>query len=229
MNSQIIRGDCLEVMKTLPSGCVDVVLCDPPYGIDFKSNQRHNHFKQLRKIANDLEPFIAWTDEAYRVLKDGGCLLCFTRWDVEFVFRDALDASGFKTKQQLIWDKCIHGMGDLAGDFGSQHENIIFATKGNFEFKGKRPTSVFRHQKVASAHIVHPNEKPVALMIDLIRSVSVEDDMIMDCFAGSGVTGRACVTTGRRYILIEIDDQYYELIKRRMGSVQLELGGFEDA
>lgn len=229
MESRIIHGDCIEVMKGMEAESVDVILCDPPYGIDFQSNMRVDKSKRLRKIINDKTPFVAWTDGAFRVLKDGGCVLCFTRWDVESEFRRALDASGFKTKQQIIWDKCIHGMGDLHGDFGSQHENIIFATKGKFRFQGKRPTSVFRHQKIAPMHLVHPNEKPVTLLVDLVLAVSVPGQMVMDCFAGSGSTGIACAITGREYTMIEQDDQYYNLIVRRLNSMHTKIREDENA
>lgn len=73
--------------------------------------------------------------------------------------------AGFKDKAQVIWDKVVHGMGDLRGDFAPCHENVIFATKGRFTFPGKRPKSVIRVQRVDASKLAHPNEKPVASRI----------------------------------------------------------------
>lgn len=215
--NKCIMGDCLEVMKQIEDKSVDMILVDPPYGIDYQSAWRTDKSKWKPKILNDKEPFIKWTDDAYRIMKDNTGLLCFTRWDTEQQFRDALTKSGFKCKQQIIWDKVVHGMGDLKGDFASQHENIIFATKGRFIFKGKRPRSIFRSQRVTPDKLLHPNEKPIELLEELIKSVSVENDIIFDCFAGSGTTGVACKNTNRNFILIEQDEKYCQVIKERVG------------
>lgn len=216
MKTQLIHGDCLTEMKNIPDGSVDAVVCDPPYGIDFQSARRTDKTQWKPKIANDKEPFVAWTDEAYRVMKDGTGLLCFTRWDTEQTFRDALTASGFKCKQQLIWDKEVHGMGDLRGDFASQHENIIFAVKGRFTFPGKRPKSIFRTQRVTPSKLVHPNEKPVELMQNITEPITKEGDTVLDMFLGSGVEGVACKNLNRNFIGIELDETYYNIAKERI-------------
>lgn len=209
-------ADCLEFMKDIPDKSIDMILVDPPYGIDFQSAWRTDKTQWKPKILNDKKPFTKWTDDAYRIMKDNTGLLCFTRWDTEQQFRDALTKSGFKCKQQIIWDKVVHGMGDLKGDFASQHENIIFAVKGRFIFKGKRPKSIFRTQRVNPEKLVHPNEKPVELLEGLIKAISVEDDIIFDCFAGSGSLAMAAKNTNRNFILIEQDEKYCEIANQRL-------------
>jgi len=213
---QLIHGDCLEEMKNIPDGSVDAIVCDPPYGIDFQSARRTDKTQWKPKIANDKTPFVAWTEEAYRVMKDGTGLICFTRWDTEQTLREALAASGFKCKQQLIWDKVVHGMGDLRGDFASQHENIIFAVKGRFTFDGKRPKSIFRTQRVTPSSLLHPNEKPVELLENLVLPITKENDIVLDMFLGSGVTGVACKNLNRDFIGIELDETYYNIAKARI-------------
>lgn len=206
----------MELLKDIPDKSIDLVLTDPPYGIDFQSAWRSDKSQWKPKIANDKKPYVAWTDEAFRVLKDNSGLLCFTRWDTEWDFRNALSKSGFTCKQQLIWDKVVHGMGDLTGDFASQHENIIFATKGRFIFKGKRPKSIFRTQRVSPQDLVHPNEKPISLLSDLIEAVSVANDTILDCFSGSGTTAIACINTGRNFMGIEKEPKYVDISNKRI-------------
>ena len=212
----IIHGDCLEYMKTLPDKSIDLILTDPPYGIDYQSSRRTDKDKRMPKIANDKEPFVKWTDNAFRVLKDDSPLICFTRWDTENAFREALTNSGFICKQQLIWDKVVHGMGDLAGDFAPQHENIIFAHKGRFVFKNERPTSVFRVMRVDPMNLCHPNEKPVKLIEQLVKVLTAPGDTVLDPFAGSGSTGVACKNLNRKYVLIEMDSNYIDVIKNNI-------------
>jgi site-specific DNA-methyltransferase (adenine-specific) len=137
---------------------VDAVITDPPYGIDFQSNMRD---KRLPKIANDKRPFIWFLHDAYRVTKDGGCCICFCRWDTEDVFRMAMEAAGFRIKSQLVWDRVNHGMGDLRGAFAPRHDVMWFGTKGKFAFHDGRPASVIPARRVSGTHLVHPNEKPI--------------------------------------------------------------------
>ena len=201
--NKVYCGDCLDILKMVGDNSVDCIITDPPYGIDYQSCHKPDKTQWKPKISNDKKPFTIWTDEAYRILKDDSGLLCFTRWDTEQAFRDALTASGFKCKQQIIWDKVVHGMGDLRGDFASQHENIIFATKGKFKFKGKRPKSIFREQRVSPGKLVHPNEKPVGLLEKLICSITVEGDSVCDMFAGSFTTAIACNNTKRKWLCMD--------------------------
>ena len=214
--NDVIHGDCLDVMGEIPAGSIDMILCDPPYGIDYQSAWRTDKTLWKPKVANDKEPFTAWIPEAYRVLKTGGCLACFTRYDVEEVFRSEMRKAGFKDKAQVIWNKVIHGMGDLRGDFAPCHENVIFAVKGRFILPGKRPKSIVSVQRVTADKLAHPNEKPVELMSYFVEHLSKENETVLDCFAGVGATGIACKNLKRNFILIEKDAGYCEIIKTRL-------------
>lgn len=216
----IYHGDCLEVLKTLPDNSVDLVLTDPPYGIDFQSARRTDKAKWKPKIANDKTPFIWWLHETFRVVKEGGAVLCFTRYDTEEDFRWAMRIAGFTPKMQVIWDKEIHGMGDLKGDFAPLHENIIFATKGRFVFPGKRPKSVVRCQRVTAEKLVHPNEKPIKLLESLIESASKEGDTVLDLFLGSGATGVAAQNTRREFIGVELNEEYVKIAEARINNLK---------
>lgn len=216
--TKVLQGDCLEELKKLGSNSIDAVVTDPPYGIDYQSARRTDKSKWKPKIAGDKSPYIWFIRDAFRVLKDGGVLLCFTRYDTESDFRWAMKLAGFTVKAQVIWDKKIHGMGDLKGDFAPQHENIIFATKGRFIFPNKRPHSIITIQRVVAEKLTHPNEKPVELMEELIKSVTKEGNIVLDPFAGSGSTGIACQNLNRDFILIELEPQYVEIIKTRLCS-----------
>lgn len=218
--NQIICGDCLEVMKDIPDKSVDLVLTDPPYGIDYQSARRIDRTQWKPKIANDKKPFVAWLGDSYRVLKETGSLLCFCRWDVQEEFKQAIEKSGFEIKSQIIWDKVIHGMGDLKAQFAPQHEVIWFATKGNFKFPNMRPPSILRFKRVDAEKLTHPNEKPIDLIKYLISVTTKPCNVVADFFIGSGVTPDASLQLGRRFIGTELSEEYCEIARQRLAQAQ---------
>lgn len=210
----IIHGDSLTVLRQMEAESVDAIITDPPYGIDY-------HTKGTgASIQNDKSPFIWFLYDAFRILKSGasgqGTLTCFTRWDVEQTFIDAMKLAGFHVKSEVIWDKVLHGMGDCRAQFAPTHENIIFAVKGKFNFPGHRPNDVVSFKRLSSSQMIHPTEKPVGLLASLITSVTKPGDLIVDPFAGSGSTLIAAKKTGRRFIGIELDVEHFEKAQRRI-------------
>ena len=145
----------------MPDESVNAIITDPPYGINYVSQTG-------ARIKNDKAPFIWFLYDAFRVLKSGGTLLCFTRWDVEQTFIDAIELAGFRVKSEVIWDKVYHGMGDTKAAFAPAHENIVFAIKGKYSFPGGRPKDLVTFSKLGSAQMIHPTEKPVGLIANLI-------------------------------------------------------------
>lgn len=109
----LYQGDCLEVLKTLPDNSVDLLVTDPPYGIDYQSMRCKDKTKRMSKILNDKKPFTDFIPLIkLKIAKTGG-ILCFTRWDVQQIFIDEFIRNGLKPKNVLIWDKKVHSMGDL--------------------------------------------------------------------------------------------------------------------
>lgn len=210
----VIHGDCLTVLRQMEAGSVDMVITDPPYGVDYQSTRAAKENRR-EKIRNDKAPFIWWIYDAFRVLKEGGGALCFSRWDVQQVFMDALRLAGFTVKSVLVWDRMHHGMGDLKGSFAPRYDTCIFATKGRYILPNGRPDDVIQCQRLNSAELVHPNEKPIALMRQLIEATTVPGALILDPFAGSGSTLAAAALTGRQYIGIEISAEHHATAQRR--------------
>lgn len=213
----IEQGDCLGVMRIMPAECVDVIIADPPYGIDYQSARRSDKAERHPKIANDNQPFVWFLPEAYRVLKEGGALLCFCRWDTQEAFRLAIGWAGFKVRQHVVWDREWHGMADVRTMFAPQHDIIWQASKGRCELQGVRPKSVIRALRVGAESLTHPNEKPVTLLEQLILAVTPPGGIVLDPFAGSGSTLVAAWKQQRRAIGIELSEKYAALIERRMG------------
>lgn len=128
---------------------------------------------------------------------------------------DALRLAGFTVKSVLVWDRMHHGMGDLKGSFAPRYDTCIFATKGRYILPNGRPDDVIQCQRLNSAELVHPNEKPVALMRELIEATTAPGALILDPFAGSGSTLAAAALTGRQYIGIEISEEHHATAQRR--------------
>lgn len=212
----IEQGDCLAVMRGMPDGCVDAIITDPPYGVDYQSARRSDKADRHPKIANDSQPFVWFLPEAYRVLKEGGTLLCFCRWDTQEAFRLAIGWAGFKVRQHVVWDRDWHGMADVRTLFAPQHDIIWQASKGRCELKGVRPKSVLRVPRMAADSLEHPNQKPVILCQQLIEAVTVRGEVVLDPFVGSGSVIIAASGCERRAIGIELNPSYITLAERRI-------------
>lgn len=224
MTWTIHTADCLANMRTMPDACVDAVVTDPPYGISYQSARRTDKNDRFDVISGDSAPFVWFLHDAFRVVKDGGCVLCFCRWDLSEPFRQAIGWAGFDIRSQVIWDRVVHGMGDLRATPGPRHDTIWFATKGKYRLPGKRPVSVVSHQRLSGDELDHSCQKPVSLMADLIRSYSPQEATIFDPFAGSGSTGVACIQTGRNFIGCEIDPGYADIARRRCREAEEAVG-----
>ena len=215
--TKLLFGDCLERMKELEKGSIDCFVTDPPYGMSFVSN-RAKDGPRHQKISNDETPFTDWIKPAYDLLKDGGGVISFCDWNTSHIWREAFEDAGFTIKNQLIWDRLHHGTGDLKGSFAPQHDVIWYATKGRRIFANGRGTTVFAHKRPSpSEDHGHPTCKPVKLMKELIYGIDDgSDGIIVDPFLGSGSTGKAAQELGRKFIGIEMDENYFNISKNRL-------------
>lgn len=222
MTVQLLLGDCLELMRDLPDGSVDAVVTDPPYGIDYQSARRTDRSSWFPKLRGDVGVDMSWAFDAFRVVADVGCTLCFCRWDVAQSFHDGLAAAGWRVRSQVIWDRGVHGLGDLRAQYAPCHDVLWFATKGDYAFPNGRPRSIYRVDRLPASALKHPTQKPTALMKVVVQDLTMPGDTILDPFMGSGTTGVACVQTGRNFIGIEIDPTYYAIAERRIREAQLQ-------
>lgn len=220
MAAELYQGDCLELTKDIPDRSIDMVLTDPPYGIDYQSQWKKNKADWMPKIIGDKKPFVAFIPQIKRILRPSGCIMIFTRWDTQQKFIDVMAQSGLRVKSVLIWDKQIHGMGDLKRSYARRYESILFHSGGGFQFNGKRPQDIVSVRRVLPQNLLHPNEKPVELLETLIHQCTREGASVLDLFMGSGSTGVACVNTGRSFIGMELDPGYFETAKRRIEEAQ---------
>ena len=137
VESKLHNKDSLTAIKEIESNSIDMILTDPPYGIDYQSNWGRNGEK-LNKIKNDNnldEWFQEFSDECYRVLKDNTAFYCFTRYDVYPHMYNCMINSGFNIKNLLVIQKGQKGgNGDLQAQYANDCELIIYANKGRRKF-----------------------------------------------------------------------------------------------
>ena len=212
----LLQGDCLELMKGIPDASVDLILTDPPYGINYQSNYRITKFP---KIKNDTSVNPYFLDECKRVLKDDGAIYCFTRWDVYPEWVEEFKKR-FKIKNCIVWFKKGGGLGDLKKGYIYNHEFIIYCALKNHKLRGKRRNDVFEFSKVSPSLYTHPTEKPVELLCEIVNKSSDIGEVVLDCFMGSGSTGVACVNTGRKFIGMELDKHYFDIAVNRIGEAR---------
>ena len=132
---------------------------------------------------------------------------------------------GFKVKSVIVWDKMAHGMGDLKRQYGPRYESVIFAPGPKFAFPGRRPVDIVPVTKINSNKLVHPNEKPVPLMVKLIEDTTTPGAVLLDPFIGAGSTAVAAIKTGRHFIGFELDPKYHEIAVNRVKAARKEIEG----
>lgn len=309
-NIKLYNGDCLEVMKDIPDGSVDLILTDPPYGtvtdIGNAENVKHG-MKGKTSWDNVLDYELMW-EQINRVLRKNGKCVLFSQEpftsdliksatpNVPFNYRsiwvkdhfansliakkapvnyyedicvfnkisscdnntvkvylkkekDKAYSSGWTDRKlRELCSLSLKGGGLLCHYWGSgqwmmpteekykklqetgffkkpyielQEEYKKYSAVFNLWQGGKYKSNIFNYKKDYDGF--HPTQKPVALLEDLIKTYSNENDLILDFTMGSGSTGVACKNTNRKFIGIEIDKEYYEVAKQRLINHQKQL------
>ena len=234
---KLLNGDCLELMKTIPDGSVDMVLTDPPYGT---TECKWDSIIDMSEMWLQLE----------RIIKPNGAIVMTASQP----FTSLLVCSNIKLfKYDLVWDKPSG-----TGFFNAKkmplrnHESILVFyrklptynpqmthghkrktavkkmvdsecygkafKKTNYDSTSRYPRSIQTFSSDKQKSNLHPTQKPVALMEWLIKTYTNENEIVLDFTMGSGSTGVACVNTNRKFIGIELDENYFNIAKQRIES-----------
>jgi len=196
--------DCLEGMREIPDDSVDLILTDPPYGINYFSNYYKKDNPHEKIIGDDSLniPF----NEFNRIIKNTGCMFIF------FSHKEPIKPT---PKNTIIWVKNNWTAGNLKGDFGNQYECIAFYPQSNFKLNGKRYSNIWSFDRVPPNALLHPTQKPIKLINRLISCSTKPDDIVLDPFLGSGTTLRSCRETNRIGIGFELNLNYEKTIRKR--------------
>lgn len=238
-NYRLYKGDCLEIMKSIQSKSIDMILCDLPYGT-------------TQCKWDSVIPFEPLWEQYNRIIKDNGCIALFSSQP----FTSSLVMSNPKMfKYEWIWQK-THLKGHLNAKKMPMraHENIeIFYKKpplynpqmthghkrkvaktnyvresdGNscygrevrntsYDSTDRYPLDVQVFSNADQSKKLHPTEKPVELCEYLIKTYTNENMLILDNCMGSGTTGVACIKNNRKFIGIELDENYFQIASKRV-------------
>lgn len=216
-NKILISGDCIKEMFNIKDENIDLVITDPPYLMDYQSNRRKKE-DRFDKIKNDKGNYVLiqeYLKECYRIMKNNTAIYCFCSWHNIDFFKKEFEKY-FKLKNIIVWNKNNHGTGDLKGSYAPKHEFILFGHKGRTLLREKRIPDVIDCAKIPSKKLTHPTEKPQELLEIFIKQSSNVDDVVFDGFMGTGSTGIACINTSRRFVGIELDENYFNIAKNRI-------------
>ena len=241
---EILLGDCLELMKDIPNGSIDMILCDLPYGTTACK-------------WDTIIPFDKLWEQYERIIKPNGAIVLTASQP----FTSALVMSNTKLfKYEWIWEKAVgSNFAVLKYQPMKEHENILVFSKQTHNYypikqqrKGsgserikhkynelssitgeangslkntakeeyselRNPSSVQYFNNREDVRGLHPTQKPVALMEYLIKTYTNEGELVLDNTAGSGTTAIACLNTNRQFIVMEKEQKYYDIILKRVG------------
>jgi site-specific DNA-methyltransferase (adenine-specific) len=229
----IINGDCLEYLSKIDSNSVDLILIDPPYLISKSSgfsNYSDDTPEELKKKYGNLSiDFGDWDkidlnwdflfSEYKRILRKGGTLIIFYDIWKSTELKEFADKYKFKQPRVGAWVKTN------PVPVNSKLNYLSNASEYFFTFvKGSKPTFNSKYDNAFYSYPIchgkeryeHPTQKPLALIKDLIKKHSNPGDLVLDTFAGTGTTGHACQLLDRKYILIEKEKEYFDIIKDRL-------------
>jgi site-specific DNA-methyltransferase (adenine-specific) len=233
-NWTLYEGDCLDILPAMPRQSVDAIITDPPYssgGLHKAARSRDPVKKYVRAGAyltfsgDHMDQrswqfwMLLWLRHAVRLLKPGGRFYMFIDWRQLPSATDLVQAAGITWRGIIPWDKGRGTRAPHTGYHRHQCEYVIFGTLGDIgRADGRGPFDGCLRCSVPSKKL-HPTEKPVAILRELVRAVP-PGGVVLDPFAGSGSTLVAAVSEGYKVIGIEREPEYCEIIRKRMAELQ---------
>lgn len=217
----VVEGDCADVLRALPDASVDAVVSDPPYDARTHRGARTTRGVSVVSAGIDFAPLetLAWSGEALRISRRWVLAFC----SMEMVGRyEAASASAWV--RAGFWRK-PRSMPQLTGDRpGVGGEAIAFMhRKGRKRWNGRGRSAFWTCDVDRGGDRVHPTQKPLALMRDLVGLFTDPGEVILDPFAGSGTTGVAALLEGRRVILVEREPQYAAIARARCAAAEASI------
>ena len=228
----IINGDCFDELKKMADKSVDLILTDPPYFISKPSNFKiinDNTPEECAKKFNYTVDFGDWDkgeldwdilfNEYYRVLKKGGSLIIFYDIWKSSEMKKYAELNKFKQPRIGYWVKTNPVPINSKSNYLSNaiETFFTFVKAGKPTFKSRYDNGIYSYPIChGKERLKHPTQKPLSLMKDLVEKHSNEGDLILDSFAGTGTTGKACEELNRKYIMVEENEGYYNMMKKRL-------------
>lgn len=230
----LMRGDCLEKMKEIPDCSVDMVLADPPYGTTACKWDSiiplDPMWGQLKRVIKPRGAIVMTAAQPFTTTLIASNMTMFSyEWVwIKSKITGVLNAKRMpvrKHEQVLVF--CSKKSTGTYNAQGLIKKGTMTKQGGNSDNYGERNAGHYMQEFTgwprdvidikSEGKTVHPTQKPVALMEYLIKTYTNEGETVLDFTMGSGTTGVACANTGRRFIGIELDDDYYQIACDRIG------------
>lgn len=240
---RVFNGDCLEIMKSIPDGSIDMVLCDLPYnvtGLKWDSiipfNELWYQYERIIKpsgaiVLTAMQPFtteLIYSNKkmfkytwVWNKVKPGNFLTAKLKpmqsHEDVLIFSKANTANG--SKNNMVYYPVLEKRLKKRS-YKKEKDSDIYARKNTFsidyETDFKYPKSILEFSNANQKNKLHPTQKPIALFEYLIQTYTKEGETVLDNCAGSGTTGIACMNTNRNCILIEKEQKYFDIINERI-------------
>lgn len=235
--NKLYNENALDVLLRFPEQAIDLIFTDPPYSsggthaltrsyspdkkyIGGNKTVQHPNFDHDNKDQRSWTFWcVTWLNQAYRVMKKGGHLVCFIDWRQLPALTDAVQYAGFIWRGIAVWDKTAGGTRPRMGGFKQQSEYMLWATKGNVPRQRSDGKTVYLpgvfSERMPSNKKVHMMQKPPGLAKEVMRLVA-PGSVVLDPFAGSGTFLVAAQEAGHSWIGCEIEPTYYEIARQRL-------------
>ena len=240
---KLIHGDCLNIMKTIEDSSVDMILCDLPYGTTACKWDSVIPFEplweQYERIIKDNGAIVLFGSQPFTSAlimsniklfkycwvwnkkKAGNIFLAKYQpmkihEDIVIFSKKTHKYNPIKVPRDRIKRSKNYGTGEAMGG-NREKENKVY------EYTDKNPVSIIEISNAVQKGKLHPTQKPVALLEYLIKTYSNEGDLILDNCMGSGSTGVACINTKRKFTGIELDENYFNIAKKRIEEAQNDI------
>jgi modification methylase len=248
--NEILAGDCIEIMKSLPARSVDLIFADPPYNLQLGGDLTRPDQSKVAGVDDAWDKFSsfasydkftkAWFLEARRLLKDDGAIWVIGSYHNVFRMGSQLQDLGFWILNDIVWRK-TNPMPNFRGRrFTNAHETLIWAAKSEnskyrFNYDAMKALNEdlqmrsdwtiplctgAERLKKGDGHKAHPTQKPEALLHRVILSSTNIGDVILDPFFGTGTTGAVAKKLGRDFIGIEREKDYIAHAKERIDAIK---------
>ncbi len=204
---------------------IDAVITDPPYGVSRKHQLGFSNMGRAGMDYGDWDYNFdqkEWIRLCAPLIKDGGTIIVFNDWKNFSYIVEELDNQGFSMKDVIRWVKPNPMPRNTDRRYVGDFELAIWAVKdgGKWTFNKPEGTSylrpIYKCPSVASKKRLHPTQKPLKLIEDILQVHTNENDVVLDLFTGSGTTAEACLKHNRIFIGSELDEEFYRKAMERL-------------
>ena len=243
--NKIYNQDCIDGMKAIPDGKIDLIVTDPPFAINFKAKKANYNRTASRVLSgyneitkeNYYEFTLNWMSQCFRILKESGGMYVFSGWNNLADILNAIEEIGFITVNHIIW-KYQFGV-VTSRKFVTSHYHCLYICKNDKKRKFFPYERFSKEEKNNQGRSLHYKDKedvweikreywtgdektPTKLPAEIIKKIlqysSEEGDLVFDPFLGSGQTAVVSKLLKRNYIGFEIVKEYFDFISKRLKS-----------